>query len=197
MVLALGLSQLITLVALYLRMKNIVGFLNYSVDEVAQRPDARMARSEKIIKRLYYISTSCFVVFTTGITVATETNKERLEDIANYLLIVEYLVCVVLLAVYLYLLIKKVDQINHLNFITEKKALYYSSITFIVVMALRCLVKTVLVIKPSLIYDHGFFTTVIVELLANLLFELIPLTIIMVQHLRNRINNQRQTAAEA
>ena len=128
-------------------------------------------------------------MFTTAITVATETNKEQLENTANYFQIVEYLVCVVLLAVYLCLLIKKVDQINHLNFITEKKALYYSSMTFIVVMALRCLVKIVLAIKPNMIYDHGFFTLVIVELMANFFFEFIPLTLIMVQHLRNRINN--------
>ena len=110
----------------------------------------------------------------------SETNKEVFEDAATYILMVECAICVLLLVVYLCKLVRQIDQINHLNFITEKKVLYNTSITFIVVMIARCIIKSTLVVKPSLLYDHGVLLAVISELLATIFFELAQVAIIQV-----------------
>ena len=176
-------------------MRNIVNLLNHSqiesYEDVEQRPDYKMAASEKIIKKLYYISTSCFIVLTIVMVVASETNKDLFEEMASFIQIGEYIICVILMIIYLCLLVKQIDQINHLNFITEKKVLYNTSITFVLVMAARTVVKLTLIIKPAFLYDHGLFATIISDLVTAFLFEFAPVTIIMIQHLKNRNLNAR------
>ena len=139
-----------------------------------------MAATEKVIKKLYYISTACFLVFGTIMIIFSETNKEVFEEAATYILMGEYAMCVLLLVVYLCKLVRQIDQINHLNFITEKKVLYNTSFTFIVVMIARCIIKSTLTVKPSLLYDHGVLLAVIAELLATIFFELVPLVILQI-----------------
>ena len=139
-----------------------------------------MAATEKVIKKLYYISTACFLVFGTIMIIFSETNKEVFEDAATYILMSEYAICVLLLVVYLCKLVRQIDQINHLNFITEKKVLYNTSFTFIVVMIARGIVKSTLTVKPSLLYDHGVLLAIIADLLATIFFELAPIAIIQI-----------------
>ena len=165
-------------------MRNIVNLPNHSqiesYEDVEQRPDYKMAASEKIIKKLYYISTSCFIVLTIVMVVASETNRDSYQEMATFIQIGEYIICVTLMIVYLCMLVKQIDQINHLNFITEKKVLYYTSITFILVMASRTLVKFSFILKPAFLYDHGLFATIISDIVTALLFEFAPVTIIMI-----------------
>ena len=70
-------------------MRNIVNLLNLSqiesYSDVEQRPDYKMAASEKIIKKLYYISTSSFIVLTFVMVVASETRKDLFEDLATFI----------------------------------------------------------------------------------------------------------------
>ena len=58
-------------------MRNIVNFLNLTqieaYEDVEQRPDYKMAASEKIIKRMYYITTICFLLFTTVMVMGSES----------------------------------------------------------------------------------------------------------------------------
>ena len=65
-----------------------------------------MAASEKVIKKLYYISTACFLVFGTIMIIFSETNKEVFEEAATYILMGEYAMCVLLLVVYLCKLVR-------------------------------------------------------------------------------------------
>ena len=94
-------------------MRNIVNLLNHSQIEsygdVEQRPDYKMAASEKIIKKLYYISTSCFIVLTIVMVVASETNRDSYQEMATFIQIGEYIICVILMIVYLCMLVKQID----------------------------------------------------------------------------------------
>ena len=146
-----------------------------------------MAASEKIIKRMYYITTICFLLFTTVMVMGSESNNELYGDLATFFLLLEYLICVILMILYLCLLFKQIDQINHLNFITEKKVLYNTSITFVVVMATRFVAKTILIFEPQFLVDLGLFPTIMYEVAATLLFE--QATLPLSKHLILRTSN--------
>ena len=91
-------------------MRNIVNLLNHSqiesCEDVEQRPDYKMAASEKMIKKMYYISTACFLLFTSVMVMGSESNNELYGDLATFFLLLEYLICVILMILYLSLLFK-------------------------------------------------------------------------------------------
>ena len=189
---ALGLTQLVTIVALYFRMKNIVQFLaprgspRGSAEVFADNPDPGLAETEAQTRRMYFTVFALFTALAVALVPSNLYLVDSWRSVYTVVLLLELIGLSILLAVYLKLLVDRIDEINHLNFITEKKILFCTSTVFVATTALRALLSLVTAIDPGVMSALGAYPVVLVEAGKTVLFEIVPMAVIQVQHLKNR-----------
>ena len=89
--------------------------------------------------------------------------------------VLEFIILSVMLAAYLRLLVDRIDQINHLNFITEKRVLFTASTVFMITYVLRTLFNLIISIDPSLMGEVGAFKVILIETSTTIVFEILPM----------------------
>ena len=115
---------------------------------------------------------SLFILFSVFLVLSSDVFGNTWFTIVKVFLVLEFFAISIIMAIYLWLLVKRLDEISHLNFITEKQVIICTSVTFMVTYVLRALFKLVDTINEELLLKIMF------DELACILFELVPMFVI-------------------
>ena len=183
--LALGLAQLVAIVALYLRMKNIVRFLqrrgSVQSEGGKHQAESEMVATESCIKRMYWITfISAVLVGTLLILINRNSSYDDLykEQVFSIITEIEFCVVAILLAIFQKLLANDLNKISHLNFISEKNIILCTSMTFLIAYAIRATYKLLVIIWPNILLDLGIIEMIMAELTFTLICEFMPMLVL-------------------
>ena len=79
-----------------------------------------MAATEKNIRRMYYTVAPLFILLAVFIVLTCGRFGDSWDVFLRVFIVLEFVAIAILLAIYLWMLVKRLDEISHLNFITEK-----------------------------------------------------------------------------
>ena len=79
-----------------------------------------MAATETTIRRMYYTVAPLFTLLAVFLVLTSDRFGSSWSTTVIILIVLEFSVIAILLAIYLWVLVKRLNEISHLNFITEK-----------------------------------------------------------------------------